>query len=317
MTETSPAPTATLRVGEPDVAGPLAVFPVFGPAPGLDYRSFAEAAALGVTVKELEPSPSVNDLLVVNPMDVHVLLYEGEEVRGAQQDRTLDVSVLVPAGGKLEVPVSCVEAGRWDGSRREEAFKPAPQAAFPELRRAKSRAARATGRAEQHEVWEMVGDAAMRHGAASDTGALQDVFAARREAVDALCAPIARHDGQVGMVAVIAGEVRVLDVVGRSDVFAALHGPLLAGYALDAAASMDGALAPTGPVPHGEVQRFVDVALHAPGMSGAHVGLGTRHVFAGHVAEGSRLTVEDELVALTAFPGERPATRIRRPSQRR
>jgi hypothetical protein len=36
-----------LRVGEPDVAGPLAVFPLFGPEPREDYASFAEAHAQG------------------------------------------------------------------------------------------------------------------------------------------------------------------------------------------------------------------------------------------------------------------------------
>jgi ARG/rhodanese/phosphatase superfamily protein len=225
LTDPAPAAVPALRVGAPDVAGPLAVFPVFGPAPTLEFRSFAEAAALGASVVELPSGPSVNDLLVVNPLDVAVLLYEGEEVRGAQQDRTLDVSVLVAAGAELPVPVSCVEAGRWDAGRRTEPFAPAPQAAFPELRRAKSRSARATGRAQQHEVWAMVGEKAVRHGARSDTGALQDVFAARREAVDALSAPISRHDGQIGMVAVIGGDVAVADVVGRADVFAALHGP--------------------------------------------------------------------------------------------
>ena len=47
------------------------------------------------------PAPSVNDVLVDNPLDVAVLLYEGEEVQGAQQDRTLDVSVLVAARSRL------------------------------------------------------------------------------------------------------------------------------------------------------------------------------------------------------------------------
>src|SRR4051794_12669871 len=107
---------AGLHVGEPDVAGPLAVYPVFGPEPSLEYLSFAEAAALGVTLRELEPHASVNDLIVDNPLDLPVLLYEGEELRGAQQDRTIDVSVLVPARSRLSIPVSCVEAGRWDSS---------------------------------------------------------------------------------------------------------------------------------------------------------------------------------------------------------
>jgi hypothetical protein len=100
-----------LRLGEPDVHGPLAVFPLFGPAPGLDYMSFGQGRATGVSIKELERGASVNDLVVLNPTDRAVLLYEGEEVLGAQQNRMFDVSVLVGARTELQVPVSCVETG--------------------------------------------------------------------------------------------------------------------------------------------------------------------------------------------------------------
>src|SRR3954454_4072594 len=118
-----------VRIGEPDVCGPLTVFPLFGPAPQLEYLSFAQAVGLGVSVKELETGASVNDLLVLNPTDKNVLLYEGEEVLGEQQNRAFDVSVLLAAGSRLQVPVSCVEHGRWDGERHGEDFSPAPQAA--------------------------------------------------------------------------------------------------------------------------------------------------------------------------------------------
>ena len=84
--------TEPLRLGHPDVHGPLAVFPLFGPAPQLGYVSFAQACAAGASVKELEGGASVNDLIVINPTDQPILLYEGEEVLGAQQNRTFDAS---------------------------------------------------------------------------------------------------------------------------------------------------------------------------------------------------------------------------------
>ena len=55
--------------------------------------------------------------------------------------------------------MSCVEQRRWDGRRHGEAFTPAPQAAYPELRRLKNERMRerlAAGqepRADQGEVW--------------------------------------------------------------------------------------------------------------------------------------------------------------------
>lgn len=114
--------TEPLRLGDPDVQGPLTVFPVFGPEPRLAYVSFAQGRAAGASIKELQSGASVNDLIVLNPTDVAVLLYEGEEVLGAQQNRTFDVSVLVGPRTQLQVPVSCVEAGRWDGRRGAESF---------------------------------------------------------------------------------------------------------------------------------------------------------------------------------------------------
>ena len=60
----------------------------------------------------------VPTLVATNDGDTPVLLVEGETVVGGQQDRTLNVSVLVPAGASVEIPVSCVQAGRWNGGRR-------------------------------------------------------------------------------------------------------------------------------------------------------------------------------------------------------
>jgi hypothetical protein len=308
-------PIAVLHLGQPAVAGPLAVFPVHGEDTTLEFRAFAEAAALGATVTELPSVASVNDLLVRNPLEVALLLYEGEEVRGAQQDRTLDVSVLVAPGAELQVPVSCVEAGRWDPERGAEPMQAAPQAGFPALRRAKSRAVAASGRAEQHEVWSLVGEKAMQHGAASETGALRDVFTAREEVLRQFAERIPREDGQLGAVAAIAGQIVVADVVGRADVWAALHAPLVAGYALDAVGHLGGR--PPAPPAVAEAERFLSAALAAPGAVRPGVGLGEEIRVAGAEAQGARLVHEGELVALTAFPGEERGARVRRPSQRR
>jgi hypothetical protein len=116
---------APITVAAPDVVGSLAVFPLITTsAPTIHYLAFADPRARGVTVKELQRGASVNDLVVHNPLDVPVLLYEGEEVLGAQQNRTFDVSVLVAAGATPEVPVSCVErvAGTTAGTA-----KPSPR----------------------------------------------------------------------------------------------------------------------------------------------------------------------------------------------
>ncbi len=275
-----------LAIGEPDVAGPLTVFPLLAPSDALDYRSFAEATTEGFAVHELL-EPSVNDLRAVNPLTVPVLLYEGEEVRGAQQDRTFDVSVLVPPRGEVEVPVCCVERGRWDGSRGAEAFDASPQAAFPALRAAKSRQARAAmaagqaARADQQQVWAQVED---RGAAASPTHAMRDAFARHEARIDVLERAVTRRDGQVGALACLGGRPAVLDLVSRSDVFASLFRPLLRGYCLDAAARA-GPRAGPGAVPRVAARRGV----RRPARRGPrHHARGHRHRARRHRAGGRR-----------------------------
>ena len=85
--------THDLTLAAPQVAGPLAVFPVLGRTGKLAYRSFARAIDHGAFVKELDGGASVGNLHLENPTDLALLVYEGEEVLGAQQNRSFDASV--------------------------------------------------------------------------------------------------------------------------------------------------------------------------------------------------------------------------------
>jgi hypothetical protein len=49
----------------------------------------------GLTVTEVDEEGAVESLLVSNPLGTAVLLYEGEELVGAKQNRVLERSILV------------------------------------------------------------------------------------------------------------------------------------------------------------------------------------------------------------------------------
>jgi hypothetical protein len=264
--------------------------------------------------------------MVLNPTDVNVLLYEGEEVLGAQQNRTFDVSVLVPAGMSLRVPVSCVEHGRWDGARHHESFTPAPQAAYPSLRALKNRAARARvaagleARAEQGAVWDEVAAKSSRLDVASSTGAMHDIYEHRRDGLHAFESAISLRPGQTGALVAIAGRMTVLDHVSRPEAFTTLHGPLVRGYALDALEAVSEA----GPAPSPSLDcacAFVERLAATCVSQHDGIGLGRDARFAGPGLIGAGLVAGDELVQLTAFVegdgSASPRTRIRRPSRRR
>jgi hypothetical protein len=318
------------QIAAPDVVGALAVFPLIGPLPERECLSFARAQALGAKVTELPGGASVNDLLVVNPTPHAVLLYEGEEVLGAQQNRTFDVSVLVAPRSKIQVPVSCVEAGRWDGTRHGEAFSPAPQTAYPSLRRLKNeRATRAaetqmTPRADQGEVWQEVARAAAAHDALSPTGAMHDVYDRHRGRLAAMCEPIHLRCSQTGMLVAIGGRFVVLDRISQPDALEPLFGPLIQGYALDAR-RVDDCAPPTREHAHAALEQVLAARLRERDA----IGLGRDARLTQPGVSGAGLIWGEEIVALSAFfvdeegthdtqqQAAAPAARVTRPSRPR
>jgi hypothetical protein len=317
---------APIVVGEPDIAAALAVFPLFGPPAQFEYQSFAQGRAHGVAIKEMTGGASVNDLVVDNSTGIPVLLFEGEEVLGAQQNRTFDVSVLIAARSTLTVPVSCVEAGRWDGGRHDEDFVPAPQTAYPSLRRLKNEAVYASvmsgaaARADQGEVWDEVDHKLDELQAAAPSRAMHDGYAARRGELAELTDACKLRPDQTGMLVAIGAEFAVLDRVSQPLVCAAVHEPLVQGYALDAL----GVAPDAAPPSVDEASEFVASVCASPTIERDGIGLGRETRVRAPEVSGTGLVCSDELVQLSVFVGRGRSSsapsehaRIHRPSRRR
>jgi hypothetical protein len=285
--KTHEAPTTSLPfvTGNPRSFGGLTVVPLFPAlAPRVEYVGLDEAVARGLTVTEVGDHGVVELLAVSNPLDELVLLYEGEELVGAKQNRILQWTSLVPPGSKTHLPASCVEAGRW--RQTTPVFSPAPRAAHPTLRKA-----RHAGGGQQ-EVWAEVAAKSARVGAASPTGAQEAMYVARRRSLDEYAAALPRLDGQSGALVAVAGRVTCLDFVSRSDVFAGLYVKLLQGYALEAVET---------PVerPVEGVDGFLEALRLRRGRIAETAGVGSSIRFGGPVV-GSELVAHGEVVALTA-----------------
>src|SRR4051812_19187246 len=110
----APRSQLPFRLGQPATFGGLSLVPLMSRRqPVLEYIGLDEAAALGLSITEVNADGSVNSLLVRNPLNVPVVLFEGEELVGAKQNRVLDRTALVPSGSEAHVTVNCVERGRW------------------------------------------------------------------------------------------------------------------------------------------------------------------------------------------------------------
>jgi hypothetical protein len=310
--------TNVLQLGEPQRYRGIVVAPLFPRRqPRARYVTLDEALPLGLHVTEVSAAGSVPELSVRNPLAADVLLYDGEELVGAKQDRILNVSVLVAAQSETRIPVSCVEQGRW--SARTSAFAAARHTAYPEVRRVKAEALLAeplaAGRG-QRQVWEAVDLKARRLGTSSPTSAQSDIFAARERDLGTLRSAFPLERGQAGAVLALGPDVLCLDYVSRPEAFARLYPKLLDGYLLDALEHLD--VAPQGSA---RLEGFVGAVHAAPRRRQPSPGLGEDIRLLGDGVVGSGLELDGEELQLSAYtragsPWHRPEARIARPSRR-
>jgi hypothetical protein len=289
-----------IQLGEPVEHRGVVVCPVFPRrTPDAAYITLEEALPLGFRVTEVDDAGVVPELKVLNPLEANVLLYDGEELLGAKQNRILNVSVLVAAQSESRIPVSCVEEGRW--SRRSAAFAAAPHAAYPDLRRRKAEALAAqplTPGAAQDEVWNSVRAKASLHSVASPTGAQADIYSAQAGDLEKMRDAFPLQPGQCGAVLATGGGF-CLDYLSRPDAFARLYPKLLGGYLLDALGRLD-----PKPVDNGEFDTFVSAVANAPRSRRPAVALGKDVRLRGDGVVGSGLQLDGELIQLSAYSSE-------------
>jgi hypothetical protein len=304
----------TLQLGDPVEHRGVVIAALFPRRqPVAEYLTLEEALPLGFRVEEVDGSGSVPELKVYNPLEANVLLYDGEELLGAKQNRILNVTVLAAGQSETLIPVSCVEEGRW--STRSAFFSSSRHAAYPELRRQKAEQLSpnpfARG-AAQSIVWDEVRGKVARHEVASPTLAASDVFERRENDLDALRRRFALQPGQSGAVFAAGGRI-CLDYVSRPDAFARLYPKLLNGYLLDAIEWLD-----QTPVDADDIAGFLLASEAAPGSRRPSAALGEDVRFRGCGLVGSGLELRGEVVQWCAFSSDTAgaSTTIARPSRR-
>jgi hypothetical protein len=309
-------PTAQpFQLGDPVAHRGVVVCPLFPlDDPHLRYLTLEEAIPRGLRIEEIGASGSVPELRVVNALAAHVLLYDGEELVGAKQNRILNVSVLVGAETELPIPVSCVEQGRWRHVSMQ--LSAALHAAHPELRRRKAESLRNEPLARgvsQSEVWDEVREKNLRMDVRSSTGASADAYRRWQEPLVELERRFPLHPGQAGAVLAL-GDSLCLDYVSRPDAFERLYPKLLRGYMLDALERLDGSA-----TSEERVVEFVGEVGSAAKTRRPSAGLGVDLRLESAAVIGSGLELEGELLQLSAFTSGRERRtfgRIARPSRR-
>lgn len=251
----SPAFLDEVRVGAPVTRGNLTVFPLTlrRPAVAEGHLMLDEAMAQKqLAIEETGVQGSVNALRIENKADRPVVLVAGELLLGGKQDRIVARSLVLRPRSRTEVPVFCVEHGRWRGSM---SFESAGALGHVALRTA------ALG-GDQGKVWSEVARSNERLG----TKTASDTYRAAARKLDAEAGPLAREivavlarDPKVaGLGVAIDGEVVAVEWFASPRLFERIRQKLVASYAAQALESKGAAAgaAPAAAPPAGAVSDF-------------------------------------------------------------
>jgi len=242
----------TTRTGPFHLTGPythenLAVYLVHGQERMPDTRCLTLTEALEHKQVIVHETSNVNELTVENVSgDCDVFIQAGDIVRGGKQDRVLAVDlILAPKSGKVPIAAFCVEQGRWSrrGAEHAHAFIISGNAlGGSDMKYAVQRAG------SQSAVWRDVPekqralnrnlDAEVRSSVSASSFELSLENDAVKESAkaytDVLAGIVAEHPDALGYVAVINGDINIVDIYASRGLFEALWPKLLKANAVEA-----------------------------------------------------------------------------------
>jgi len=284
---------SNVAIGAPITRRDVSFFPLY--LPGNALPTIVTGDTSGLIVEELE-SASVNLLRVNNPTDKPVLVVEGEHFVGGKQNRAVNVTVLVASLSDLDIPVSCLERGRWGRRqpwRRAEAFAPNRVRAAQRSGVNRSMVLSESRGGDQGAVWDEVSALLDSQGVASNTAAASDLERNyRREAptneVEELAArgPLPE---QCGIAVTHGRRVVAMDLFGSPHLLSAHWSRLVRSHYLNAAAAR-------GSPSANRVLKLVRLFGWEPSKQVPGVGIGVEHRVAGGKLTGQALTLNGAVV---------------------
>ena len=289
----------TTAIGQPITRCGISLFPLY--LTDNDLPDIATGPAAGIAIDEM-PAASVPQLVVTNPTDRPILLVEGEAFVGGQQNRTINVSVLVPSGATLEIPVSCLERGRWGHGRQFEhgaTFTPRRVRRTKQEAVAMSMATAGSRHSNQGAVWGAIDQELTDLAVQADTRAIADADAMfnrdqhRFDAVEEL-SRLGPLSGQCGFVVAHGPRVVAAELFGASHLLSPHWNALIRSHFLESPTA-EGRLSAT------RALKLVGRFGSAESVDSPGIGLGTEQHVRNDRLTGQALTLEGATVHASVF----------------
>lgn len=292
-----------LSIAEPALFRNLAIYPLRDPGAGpASYLLLDDLLSANLAqIAEVSEGGSVPEVSFTNLADRPALLVDGEELVGAKQNRVLNLTILVAAGRKIRVPVSCVEAGRWQYRSRH--FKAAEHKLYLRARAMKMAQVsesmrRGTRQSDQGAIWNDIASKMTRMKFHSPTMNMQDLYDDKAGEIAAYVHAFSTLPDQVGAIFAINGCVMGAELFDSPATLARYFRKLISSYAMDA---LDVDEQHTARPSDTDVLRFLGDMGAAPRREFQAIGEGQDLRLEGERLTGGALVVGERLVHLAAF----------------
>jgi ARG/rhodanese/phosphatase superfamily protein len=328
-----------MRAGEPLRAGTLTLIPLLPETPEderhtgyLPLETAVREQALHVTE---QPHETVPELKAASSAEAPVIMICGEQVVGGLQNRVLNTTILVAAHSILDVPVTCVEAGRWHGHRGgynvaqaatpsgapemadERAFA-TEEIAYASLRKshagyvARSLSSGGGYSSDQGAVWNEVAEKLESTGSRSATHAMRAMYSspARSSQLTEMSEALKRPEGALDFVALVGGKPAGAEIFTDPALAEAYWPKLARTYALDALDTPSAeATDESAETASAEAKLLAD-ALNAEIEVYVSPGLGADVRLHSAAISGAGLVNDGALVHLSLFAEEQPDSAV-------
>ena len=214
---------------KPQVHENLAIIPLKTEKSYIDILTLKKGFELGLAeVKECDNS-QVNTLIVKNNAVTPLILIDGEEVVGGDQNRIVNATILIGAKSEMGIPVSCTEKGRW---AYKSEFKQSNYIANYNTRRAKEYASR-----KQHHyqdvIWSSINDLENENSFASPTSAMEESYENLKIDHNRIIKEFEIVPGQNGVLIIVDGEIKGFELFLNSEIYKEFHEKILKSYLID------------------------------------------------------------------------------------
>lgn len=277
---------------KPQVHENMAIIPLKSEKTYIDILTLKKGLELGLAdVKECETS-QVNTIVVKNSAVVPLILIDGEEIIGGDQNRIVNSTILVDAKSQMKIPVSCTEKGRW---AYKSEFKQSNYIANYNTRLAKEHASRSHTH-YQDVIWSSINSLEVENDYSSPTSAMEESYENLKAKHAKIIKEFEIEPGQNGVLVIVNGEIKGFEMFLNPEIYREFHEKILKSYLIDTKIENE-----TFTVNEDHARQVIRKAFESPFEKRDNIGLEEAFEFENKEGIGTLYSYKDSIIHLSYF----------------